>query len=97
MVHKQIFKIYLIENLIIFLSGIVIGSITGLLLNEIVFMIYKGMEGNTSVTIPPIRRVIPYDILAIFYGLIILINMIPVILPPKILSRQQVGDILRLD
>jgi ABC-type antimicrobial peptide transport system permease subunit len=97
MVHKQIFKIYLIENIIIFLSGIVIGSITGLLLNEIVFMIYKGMEGNASVTIPPIRRVIPYDIIAIFYGLIILINLIPVILPPKILSRQQVGDILRLD
>lgn len=97
MIHKQIFWLYFIENIVILFSGLILGTFTGFFYSGIIFMIYRGFQGYGGNTIPPIKMVIPWKVFLVFYLIIILVNLASLIIPPRFLSRKQVGSILRMD
>ncbi len=97
MVKKQIFHLFISENIILLMTGLLIGMITGILTSFMVFKMYIASFSNFGIMIPPFRISIPFDILAIYISIVIVINAIAIVIPPKYLSDTQVDSILRMD
>ncbi|MCY3413524.1 MAG: ABC transporter permease [Candidatus Heimdallarchaeota archaeon] len=97
MVHRQIFRLYLIENVVILSTGLVFGVIAGFFYTNIVVLIFRAISGYGNNTIPPIHYFIDWSIFFSFFVIVIIINLIPLILPPRRLSKTQVGSILRME
>lgn len=92
---KQIFKMFIVENLVILFYGIISAIITSTMIFLQLSFVFKGFYTGES-EVFAIELQVPWVLLSVFLALLISLNFVIAILPPYRLTKQKVANILRL-
>ncbi len=92
MVKNQIFRLFFLESLIILFSGIVTGSLLGVIIAD--FMIRVALLGSR---VTPYEIYYPIDFLIAYIIVILVTGIISALLPTRRISSKYVGSILRTE